>query len=207
MINDLRTHVLAVSVLVLGCALPAAAQQAPTVELSGGYQLLRSFSGSDPAQTFPVGWYADIAGNVTNAIAIVGEVGGNYKTLSESVDLGELGAGRFEANANLKLHGLFGGVRISARNTHVVPFAQILGGAMFLNGSVAANGNVVGIPMNVKTSVSDTRGAVRAGGGVNVMPSEHIGARVGVDYVHVFAPDSGGNGFSFTAGVVVPFGK
>ena len=68
-------------VLVVGrFAAPASAQEAP-VELSGGYQLFSLEPGQDQnTQTLRTGWYIDLAGNLTRVFAVVGQVGGNYRS-------------------------------------------------------------------------------------------------------------------------------
>ena len=63
--------------VILGISLPAAAQNAARTEVSGGYNFIRVFPPDDDAENFPGGWYADVAGNVTNMLAIVGQVNGN----------------------------------------------------------------------------------------------------------------------------------
>jgi len=55
---------------VLAVATPAAAQDVPRVEVSGGYNFLRVFDDElGDEQNFPAGWYADVSGNVTPIFA------------------------------------------------------------------------------------------------------------------------------------------
>ena len=80
-------HAVVLCLLALGITLPASAQDAPTVELSGGYNFLRvQFEDFEDEKSFPAGWYVDVASNVTEMIGIVGQIGGNYKTLFDTVD-------------------------------------------------------------------------------------------------------------------------
>src|SRR5918996_3813768 len=81
---------------------PASAQDAP-VELSGGYQLV-SLEPRHDTQTLRTGWYIDVAGNLTRMLAIVGQVGGNYR----SRDL--LGN-----ELRFSMHEFMGGIRASSR--------------------------------------------------------------------------------------------
>ena len=67
---------------VLVMAVPAAAQDTPKAEVSAGYQLL-GFSD----ETLPMGWYVDVAGNLSPLFGIVFEVGGNYKSVNQSVTI------------------------------------------------------------------------------------------------------------------------
>ena len=174
-------HAVVFCLLALGITLPASAQDAPTVELSGGYNFLRvQFEDFEDEKSFPAGWYVDVASNVTEMIGIVGQIGGNYKTLFDTVDT--------------SLHRFLGGVRVSSRtNQQVVPFVQVLAGG--IRSSFEAFGE----------SESQTDGALQIGGGVNLMPNDSVGIRVGADYLRVFDEDEGVNVFRFAVGVVLPF--
>lgn len=172
--------------VMLGIALPAAAQDAARVELSGGYNFLRVFEEDfEDEKNFPGGWYAEVAGNLTDMFAIVGQVSGNYKTLTfDSTDV------------DAKLHTFSGGVRVSSRvNQRVVPFAHILGGGV--RSSFEGGGE----------EDSETDGILQIGGGVNLMPNARVGIRLGADYLRVFVEDEGVNVFRFAAGVVLPLGS
>lgn len=166
---------------------PALAQDVPAVEVSGGYNLLKF---SD--ETLPTGWYADVAGNVTKWLGIVGQVDGNYKTIDVS-----------GVSVKTKLHGFMGGVRINAReNPNAVPFVQALFGAMHTTGSTTLSGL---LPFEVSNSETDS--VLQLGGGVNLMPAGNIGVRVAADYMRIFVTNAGTNVFRFGAGVVIPLGK
>jgi opacity protein-like surface antigen len=182
-------------VLVVGrFAAPASAQEAP-VELSGGYQLFSLEPGQDQnTQTLRTGWYIDLAGNLARVFAVVGQVGGNYR----SRDL-------FGNELRFSLHEFMGGMRASGRaNTTVVPFGQAL------IGLVRANLSVLG------ERVSVTKFALQFGGGVNWRVTQRIGIRVGADYLRIFneqegrdigdlsGGDTGGHALRFVAGAVLP---
>ena len=122
------------------------------------------------------GWYFDFAGNVNKMLGIVGGFGGGDRTF------GTIEQHREE---------FMGGVRVSSRtNKQAVPFAQVLGGAVR---------QTVG-------SFSKTDGGVQVGGGVNLMPKDRVGVRVGVDYLRVFTRGEGTNVVRFGVGVVGLFG-
>jgi hypothetical protein len=83
----LATLVLMVLVVTGG---PALAQDRP--EVSAGWRLLH-VSGSDADDisgaeddgvNFPKGWYFDVAVPITPMFSIVGDIGGNYKSETES---------------------------------------------------------------------------------------------------------------------------
>lgn len=181
-------RVIIICLTVLGFALPAAAQNVPKAEFSGGYQFVRVMdTEGDFEENLPGGWYADVVGNLTSMIGIVGEVGGNYKTLKDGSD-----------EAKLKIHDFAGGVRVSGRkNAMVVPFGQVLFGG--LHHSVSDDGD----------SDTGTDKMVQVGGGVKVMPRANakVGINIGVDYVRVFpSEDADINVFRFVVGINVPFG-
>lgn len=171
--------VLALTILAL--AAPAAAQDVPRIEVSGGYNFLRLLEDDlGDEKNFPAGWYADVSGNVTPMVAIVGAVFGTYKTI-EVFDL--------------SAHGFMGGVRVSSRaNVRVVPFGEILGGAIR---STTEGGGL---------DESETDGLLQLGGGVNLMASPNVGVRLSADYLRVFEEDEGSNIFRFGAGIVLGLG-
>ena len=53
--------------LVLGLTAPASAQTTPKEGVSGGYQLIH-FSVGGESESFPEGWYADVAGNFNQTL-------------------------------------------------------------------------------------------------------------------------------------------
>ena len=178
--------------MIVGFTIPAAAQDAAKLDVSGGYQLLSAKSAGETEWTnFPKGWYVDVAGNVNKTIAIVGEVGGNYKT---ETNLG--------TSVDFKVHPFMGGVRASfGRTPTLVPFGQVLVGGVNLRASSGA------------VSVSETDLGFQVGGGVNLMLDKKIGARVGADYLRIVGksggPLSGNQGtnvFRFVVGVLFSVG-
>ncbi len=185
---------LAMMLTVLGIAAPAHAQDKP-VQVSGGYQYFAGKSAGDSSMTkFPAGWYADAAFDVHPMVAVVGDVGGNYKTDNE-------GGQDFK----IKVHEFVGGVRVhSAKNDMMVqPFGQVLVGLAHVG--VSASG----------FSGSENDLAVIVGGGVNIMPKgSKVGFRGGVDYVRINAKSGGEalggdavNGWRAVAGIVFGVGK
>jgi hypothetical protein len=125
------------ALLVFGALLTlsssAFAQDTSRVEVSGGgrYYHVSLNSIVDPFELerpndFPEGWYADIAVNLSEKFAIVGEAGGNYirdefssqatfLTTTESVEV--------------RFHTFMGGVRVRAPQIEwFVPFGQVVFG-------------------------------------------------------------------------------
>ena len=178
--------------LVLGRCVAASAQEAP-VELSGGYQLVSLEPGHD-TQTLRTGWYVDLGWNLTRVFAIVGQVGGNYRSRDVLGD-----------ELRFSLHEFMGGIRASSRaNTTVVPFGHALVGPAHASLRFAGEG------------VSVTKFAIQVGGGVNWSLTQRFGIRVGADYLRIFngqegrdigdltGGDRGDHALRFVAGAVLP---
>jgi hypothetical protein len=191
--------------VVLGISLPAAAQDVPMIEVSGGYNYVRAtipvFSGRDipPASrntvSFPNGWYGDLAiytPNPKKMLAIVGQVSQNYKTVD---------AGR-EANQT----AFMGGVRLNSRAIQrTVLFAHFLAG-----GTDSKFGNVPAPARGLdEWTVFYT---MQIGGGVSVMTSKRVGIRLGADYLRVHGKhdstvlNKSFNMIRVAVGIVLPFG-
>ena len=197
----LPVRVLGFCLVVLGAAIPVSAQTVPRTEISGGYQFV-NYSVDGEGESLPKGWYVDVAGNLTPIFGVVFQVGGNYKTFDESVTIG---GGTFTATADLKVHDFLGGVRLSARgNSALVPYGQVLAGAVTSSIELTASSTIPGVP-GFSQEESATNFALEVGGGVNFGFTDSVGIRFGVDYLRVFAEDEGINAFRFHAGVV--FGR
>jgi hypothetical protein len=200
--NRLLCRILGLCLAAIGVAVPASAQTVPKVELSGGYQFL-TFAAEGESESMPAGWYFDVAGNLTPMLGIVFQIGGNYKTFEESVTVGGITA---TATADFKVHEFLGGVRLNLRrsNSPIVPFGQVLVGA--INGSVdvTASTTIPGMPpIEFSEEDSGTNFALELGGGVNFALTEAVGLRVGADYLRAFEEDAGANLFRFHVGIVI----
>ena len=190
-------------VAVLGFSASSQAQTAPRAELSAGWRLLNipDAVGTE-SETMPLGWYVDVAGNLTPMFAVVGEVGGNYKNFNDV--LAELGA-NVDADVNVNVHTFMGGVRFSARqNPAFTPYVQALFGLAHAKTDVEGQVTVAGRTISLNESMSDSDFAFDADGGVNFKLSDAFALRVGAGYLRVGGRD-GGNAFRFGAGVVIPF--
>lgn len=199
--HRLTVRALVFCLTALAIVVPASAQTTPKVELSGGYQFL-NFSLNGENESMPVGWYFDVAGNLTRMLGVVFQVGGNYKTFDESVAIGGITA---TASADLKVHEFLGGVRMNLRsNSAVVPFGQFLVGGVNGSVKVSASTTIPGqSPITFEDEDSGTDLGLQAGGGVNFGLTDAIGLRVGADYQHIFAEGDGANLFRFHVGVVI----
>jgi hypothetical protein len=176
--------------MVVGFASPAAAQDTPKAEISLGYNWFAGKSSGDDEWTkFPAGWYADVAGNISDTLSLVGQVTGNYKT--------------FEDDSKINIHSFMFGVRGSSPG-RVRGYGQVLVGGV----QVKAEDEFLGF------DESETDFGLQVGGGVNILGSGGVGLRLGVDYLRIFAKEDGlvlgaedVNGFRFNVGVTFGIGS
>jgi len=191
------------SVLLLGFSASSRAQDAPRAEFSAGWRLLNVPDAlGDDSETLPLGWYADVAGSLNRAVAVVGEVSGNYKSFQ--VARTELGV-NVNLDAKLNVHTFLGGVRFTTRqNPAFTPYVQTLFGIARAAGEIEGQATIAGRTISISESESDSEFAFDAGGGVNIQVNDGLGVRVGASYLRIGGND-GGNAFRFGAGVVVPF--
>jgi outer membrane protein with beta-barrel domain len=176
---------LMVAVLALAVSAPAMAQVTPAVEIGLGYSYLRD---DEIDEDLPLGWYADIAGNVTSSFALVGEIGGNYKTIDS-------GIGDDTLDIHLSVHTAMGGLRLTHRGDGANFYLQVLAGAAKAKVSVLDEGD----------SVTDF--AVQPGVGLEFGTGGSVGFRLGADYRRVFSDPDGVNQWRATAGFVIRVGE
>jgi len=178
----MRSRVMAVLLLVAAGA-PAMAQDTPGVEIGAGYAYLRDKNLDD---SFPLGWFADIAANLSPWLGLVGEASGSYKTVDD-----------FDGfKAKLSVHSLMGGVRLARRGDTATAYVQVLAGAA--RASISIEGQ----------SQSNTDFAVQPGVGFDVRVSDRMAVRIGGDFRRVYGendPDFGrshSDEWRFIAGLV-----
>jgi len=198
-----RVRRLVLCLLLTTAALPAAAQDVPRAEVSGGYQFL-NVSVEGEGESLGKGWYADVVGNLNRTVGIVFEVGGSYKSISASETFLDVTG---TATVDLRVHEFMGGVRFNARpNAQLVPFGQVLVGAVNGSAKISGSASIGGTTIfSTSEEESATNLGLQVGGGLNFLLTERVGVRVGVDYLRVFEEDAGANLFRFAAGIVIPF--
>lgn len=160
------------ALFVLTLAVPSFAQDPPAYDVSGSYSFLRDRTIEENLH----GWLAGFTGHVTPLLAIAGEVGGNYGSVSE---------------IDFSSHSFMVGPRLSARpSPTVTPFFHVLFGAERFS----------------LLDESFTNFALQPGGGVDFFTTPTFAFRVGADYRRIFMDDDGRNQFRFTVGVVLTGG-
>jgi hypothetical protein len=161
-------------------ATPALAQEEKG-NVAVSYSILHD---SDVSETFPMGWLFAVQGNVMPQLAIVGEVGGNYKT----VDV-------FGTDLSLRVHSFMGGIKFQGPSPKATGFAQ------FLVGGVSGSASILG------ESDSGTAIAFQPGGGVDIKLTPAVGLRVQGDYRILRDEGESSSEFRFAVGAVFGFGK
>ena len=195
-----RFAILALGVLLMTTG--TAFAQDSKGEFSAGYHALH-VSGDPDGVTYGKGWYADVAGNLSQYFSVVGEVAGSYR--SDDVTRTITGL-PYTGSVDFSVHSFMGGVRLRAAGVHpnLVPFGQILFGGAHQKASTELKSSAAGGTLTFNDDVSDNSGTMSLDGGVDVNINRSIGARVSVGYMRFFA-DPGTNGFRVNVGVVVPF--
>lgn len=131
----MRVRILTMVALALLWSSPSWAQSA---DIFGGYSLL---NGGEVDRETVHGWQANVSGNVTPNVGIVGDFGGHYE---EGFDFFEY----------------MGGVRFNARAASLNPFAQAVAGAVRASGGGESEnffslgiGGGVDVPLSERVSV------------------------------------------------------
>ncbi len=180
---------LAIAIL-LGVVLPcnsAWAQEAPRVEVNGGYALLHE-TGLNIN-----GFSAGLEATVAKYLGIVGDFGMGFKTMTES-----------GVTVDAKTYTYVVGPRFNYRSKTVRAFGEVLFGGVHLSAGTSFEG--------VSASVGVTGFAVAYGGGLDVNVSKTIAVRLAqVDVIYSRFTIEGetvtGNDLRYAAGIVVQFGK
>jgi opacity protein-like surface antigen len=196
--------------LIILC-LPVVAQaqeEAPKVEISGGYSFLRLNLGAIPrdAGVDPNldnldlhGVNTSFAGNFTRHIGVVGEF--SHYTKSETLNILDAPIPIPQGvNAKLRILTLLFGPRVTFYRGRVEPFAHALFGGAYAH----IEGSALG------TSLDETGGAFAyaLGGGVDVKVHRNLAIRVGqVDYLAARGDGQTIGNFRFSVGVVVRLGN
>lgn len=166
---------------------PVMAQSTPSLEIGVGYAYLRDegAAGIDDSENLPLGWYADIAANLSDSLGLVGEVSGSYKTFDSG------GPDEFK----IRFESLLGGPRLTHRGDGANFYAQVLAG---------------GTRVKISDPFSEdslTKFALQPGVGLDFRVSDGIALRVGGDYRLIFFEDEKGKQWGATAGLVFRSGS
>jgi opacity protein-like surface antigen len=165
--------------LLITLSIPGKAQEAPRIDVFGGYSYFRPDGGGNLH-----GWNASIAGNFARWFGLVGDFSGHYGAQSLRTEFplpGSPGTISVKADTNSSLHHLLFGPRFSyRRNERITPFAHGLLGAARLSTKATL---IVG-DSSREVSFADIAFAAALGGGLDLKLTESIGLRlIQADYV------------------------
>ncbi len=198
-------RVLFIASLLFSLPLATMAQEAPNVEVFGGYSYLRTEVGRALNNDLH-GWDASVAANLNKWFGIVVDVSGHYDSQSSASTIVQPGfppiAFRFDAHRNI--HTILVGPRFSYRKIEkITPFAHVLFGGARLHSETESNGIV-----DISFSGNDTAFAAAAGGGLDVNLTKGIALRViQAEYVFMrFGGQTQNNGRA-SVGIVFRFGS
>jgi hypothetical protein len=176
--STLNQRVKCVSLLAVAFAMTVLASPSAEAQanVSAGYQF-GHVSADGFGENYPGGWYVDASAVVLPMVAVVGQVGGIYK----SVD-----------GVTAHAYDFLGGVRVLATAVpRVTPFAQVLVGGVNAGGGGS----------------SSNAFSLELGGGLDFKAVPGIGLRIGVDYRRDFYSASDGGADNVVAVVLgVVFG-
>ena len=177
----------ALTLIVLSSASVAAAQSSSDhrVEVSGAWTLLhyeRSIG------TLPLGWRSTVGWAATPWLAVVADIGANYKTVQiPPIELHE------------RDHVFLGGPTIMFDPaSHIRLFAQLRMG-------LARTGTIIESPSGQDLHTFSNHFTWQPGGGVDVMMADRWAIRVQGDYRVVIAATATLRGESFSTGLVYRF--
>jgi hypothetical protein len=175
--------------LIIVSATPARAQDDSPVDVSVGYSSMRDYDGE---VTFPRGWFATLGADVVGPLAVVGDVGGSYKSM-----------GGLDVRVAVRLHTVMGGPRAQWQLGRVAPYAQMLFGVARMSTTFFLPGE----------KLSDARHhlALAPGGGLDVQLTNRVAVRGGASLRLLrseMSTPSGSESFTFRelqviAGVVI----
>ena len=129
-------------------SIPGWAQESyPKAEVFGGFSISSIAAGAPSTRTSFYGWQAAVNGNFHRRVGIVGDFGGQYKSI---------------AGVGISNHQFLFGPQISARQEKVTPFVHALFGANRTSALGASSSNLaLGMGGGLDLNVSE-RLAVRA---------------------------------------------
>ncbi|HKQ73807.1 MAG TPA: outer membrane beta-barrel protein [Blastocatellia bacterium] len=185
--------------LVLCLPLAASAQEeAPKVEMFGGYSFLRVNPGQGADGVSAHGFNTSLAGNITKNIGIVGEFSRFTKSANISDVINDPIFGSFEAHARVSTF-MFG-PRFTLRGGNAEPFVHALFGGAHGNFKASAGG--------LSEEVSGVAFAYALGGGLDIKAHDNFAIRIAqLDYIQARVAGQGLNNLRYSAGVVLRFGK
>jgi Outer membrane protein beta-barrel domain len=180
----MRKLILVVGML-LALPLVSLAQDAPKVEIFGGYSYLNPDDADDLH-----GWNASVSGNVNKWFGIKSDFSGHY-------DRYDLARGD---RLSVSTHFFLAGGQFTYRGSDKIqPFAHLMAGTVLYHAKART--------ANTVTTLNDTGFALAAGGGVDVKIAKALAVRlIQADYIYVRDEGLNIHNFRLSTGLVVRLG-
>jgi opacity protein-like surface antigen len=198
--------------LLMVICLPLAAvaqEEAPIVEISGGYSFLRLDGGDAPdgvtSDSLKMnGFHTSVAGNLTRRIGIVGEFNRFTKSASASNLLGaipiDVPVDLSQIDVKLRVQTFLFGPRVTLYRGKAEPFVH----ALFGGARISAEASVLGISREDSASAF----AYALGGGLDIKVHKNLAIRVAqLDYLGARNEGENLSNFRYSAGIVIRLGK
>jgi opacity protein-like surface antigen len=153
----------------------------PKAEVFGGFSISSvGIPSVDPTTLLPTtlresfwGWQASLNGNLSRHLSIVGDFGGQYKTIDTGALLGGTASGIGVGMSNYQY--LFG-PQYNMRMDKINPFVHVMFGASRASAAVTVTDPITGLTST--TAVSSTGLGLGIGGGLDVNVSHKLALRV-----------------------------
>jgi hypothetical protein len=194
--------------VVAGVAEPARAQDRPRVELAGGYQILKLQSEPLDAAgvgTFlPLGWFFEAAAPVSNGLTLVGQVSGQYRSVTAPST-----SAVPQADEHLKVHSFLAGARIvGRRDDGLTAFFHLLAGETRVGLTQSAAAPVPGILLPLLgVGGATTEFTLQVGGSFDFPLTSRWSGRMTADYLRLFTEGEPTQGVRVAIGWVVPLAR
>ena len=168
------------------------ARAADAGDITAGYSYLYD---SDSSTSFPAGWFLSAGANLNDVFAVVGDVGGSYKSQSAS-------SGGVTVSASTNIYTFMAGPRVMGHSGPLGFYGQFLvGAARFSAGASASSG---GLTQSIDASETDF--CYAPGAGVEIGVARNAAARVGVSERLITSNGSTSKEFQLQLGLVYRFG-
>jgi hypothetical protein len=188
----LHRVVLTLGSLGLIAASAQTARAADAGDITAGYSYLYD---SDSSTGFPAGWFLSAGANFSDAFAVVGDVGGSYKSQSVS-------SNGVTATASTNIYTFLAGPRVMGHSGPLGFYGQFLVGAARFSGGASVSGG--GISQSI--SASDTELCYAPGAGVDFGLGGNAAARIGVSERLIHSDAGTSKEFQLQLGLVYRFG-
>jgi len=188
----LHRVVLTLGSLGLIAASAQTARAADAGDITAGYSYLYD---SDSSTGFPAGWFLSAGANLNDVFAVVGDVGGSYKSQSVS-------SGGVTVSASTNIYTFMAGPRVIGHSGPLGFYGQFLIGAARASGGFSSN---IG-GTTISGSASDTELCYAPGAGVDFGLGSNAAARIGVNERLIHSDLGTSKEFQLQLGLVYRFG-